>query len=68
MVNESDEDNGSLTVVVDLQVVEDVVVGCPAGASREEHLSALKIDLRVLVDDFTAVIVYGDVARHDVHA
>ena len=32
----------SLTVVVNLQVVEDVVVGGPAGASGEEHLPAFE--------------------------
>ena len=32
----------SLTVVVNLQVVEDVVVGGPAGAAGEEHLPAFE--------------------------
>ena len=57
----------SLTIVVDFQVVKDVMVGCPSGTSRKEHLAPFKVQLGIFVDHFGSIIRDFDGIGNNVH-
>lgn len=52
--------------MVDFEIVEDVVVGSPACASREEHLTAFERQLWILIDDFCSIVMDLDTVGDDV--
>ena len=45
-----------LTFVSDFEVVEDMVIGGPSCASREEHLAPFEVDDHLLIDDLSAIV------------